>query len=228
MSTEDPTQVFDDPKPTGKKGGHKLDETLPVTELETQVFEENNKTSKKPVTNDDATQVFDENIQDGKNNELEAMSHAADTQVLDVKATQVFDMERKNEQTAETQVFNDDATQCFDDESNGKVKSSEVVDTKVFDEPTQVVDGDSDNKKKLSEQNEIATQVFDKIDDVVSDDEGRTFDITAASTLAVNEDLNEDSNNETSIGADDATQVCLSFWYWFFSGMIDKVFPYIT
>ncbi|XP_053394167.1 mediator of DNA damage checkpoint protein 1-like isoform X2 [Mercenaria mercenaria] len=216
---EEATQVFDEPetKKAGRNRKVKADETVPVCEAETQVFQGNEDSDIKPhVSNDDATQVFDEDTKGRKEQRKSAESNVAETQVFDENATQVFDNDHdtksvqknkmKNEQTAETQVFNVDATQCFDDRNDENIKDTNEVETQVFDEPLKIKTG---KKADTSECEEMATQVFDK-DDGVSDGEGQTFDITAASTLAFNEEAAEESETEevdAVAGGDDATQV---------------------
>jgi hypothetical protein len=222
--TEEATQVFEEPKiisPRGKKG-KKADKTQPIFQAETQVFQDNDETDSKLVSKDDATQVFEECKGAGKEQRRSAEPCVAETQVLEEDSTQVFDKDpydkskskhkKVDEQTAETQVFIDDATQCFDDKSDTDSIGVNTAETVIEDNK-----GNAAKKADTEKHDEMATQVFEQEEGDAAveggDDEGETFDVTAASTLAFSGVVDNDSetegeeNDEAVTGGDEATQV---------------------
>lgn len=174
---------------------------------------------KTQAINDDATQVFDDNVSSNKGQRKSTDSYAIETQIFGENATQLVDdvlktetvsqQKRQSDQKAETQVFDEDATQCFDNiPDDNIINGAKVGDTQVFEDATQVMEDETEREAVISKSEEMedktaeATQAF-------SDEEGKMFDITAASTLAYEDvDIEPDVAIDTvNIGGDDAMQV---------------------
>lgn len=203
---DDATQVVEDHKTA--KHDKNVDETVPVTEMETQAVSEVDQrnagtrcddvtqvlddvshggTVKPKVTSDDATLVIgDGDVQtegeSKENDESETLCLEEPTQVLDDRSRNRERGKVREENIVETQVVEGDSTQVLDNDTDSKG---------CKDLATQVID-ETDHQRSCKKSTEKDSTVRkgqnvkelnpDAVTHVFTEDE--TFDITSAATLA--------------------------------------------